>query len=101
MAEEGNWGALGFNNPAPADDVAKYLGEENRGNPVAIGVLKQIASFTDSQFIIDDFLSGINRDCLVAGGMLGEIPDLVDVIRKVAFSEDNRLSSGIYDAHLS
>jgi hypothetical protein len=99
--DQGNWGEIGFNNPAPQDDVAKYLGEENRENPVSVGVLKMVASLADEQWNIDSIFSSINRDSLRAGGMDPDtIPDLVAVDRQVPFSEENRLSTGIYDSGL-
>lgn len=78
MAEAGNWKDLGFLETAPNDEVVKYLGKENDGVTVAVGILKQIAAFNDDQWDSDEVWSSlqpINADSLAQGCQIitGEI----------------------------
>lgn len=67
---EGNWKDLGFMVPAPNDEVVRFLGTENDGVTVAVGILKQLAAFNDDQWASDEAwdINSINADTLNEGG---------------------------------
>ena len=68
--DAGNWNARGFENAAPNADVVKYLGKENDGHPVTIGILRQLAALDDSGWGSDEVwrdISGQNRDAFSDG----------------------------------
>lgn len=68
---EGNWQKLGYDAPAPNEEVVKFLGAENDGVTVAVGVLKQLAAFNDDQWASDEAwdVNSINADALNDGGV--------------------------------
>ena len=74
---EGNWGKLGYKEAADNAQVVKYLGQENDGVTVAVGILKQIAAFNDDQWMSDEAwdINSINADTLSEGEVevVGEI----------------------------